>query len=245
MFHPVQAPIVVHNLHGGPEKDKKRRRRTIRMFLHAAKHGVGGFNELAKRDRRYIKAEAAKRGLRIFIYGDNGVVWDPALLEARKPRIKKIMTGGHVGADGVATAKKGDDDRRVGPNRYAIYIPFKVIAHGLTFEFVVTHAMAKSFTTARWRIRLFRKSIRSLADDIRKASGLLVGDLNSKEYVNLPDVLDVPVHTPPTFGKSRYDQILRWGPDIAVSKVNAVETPSDHDMLVGTVTFYRGPTPRR
>lgn len=244
MVNLVQAPIAVHNLHGGPEKSRWRRRRTIRSFLKASEGGLGSFNELNPADRRYLRQKAACRGLKTFIHNKNGAVWDPELVHVQKKRVKRIMRGGHVGADGVSTPRPGDDDRRVGPNRYALYLSCKILPVDLEFEWVITHLMARSFTKHRWRIPLFRRSVASLAQGIRRANGILVGDMNSKDYIELPDILETPERTPPTFGKNRYDQILRWGPHIDVLKMSEVHTKSDHDMLIGIVKFYRRPRRR-
>lgn len=240
----VQAPLAVHNLHGGPEKSRWRRRRTIRNFLKASEGGLGSFNELNPRDRTYLKHKAACRGMMVFIHKSNGAVWDPELIKVKKKRVRKIMTGGHVGADGVATPRSGDDDRRVGPNRYALYLACQVLSIDLEFEWVITHLMARSFTSARWRQPLFRQSVASLAEGVRKPNGLLVGDMNSPDYIKLPDILETPEPTPPTFGRKRYDQILRWGPHIDVVNVTEVRTKSDHDMLTGIVKFHRNPRRR-
>lgn len=234
----VQAPLVIHNLHG-PDPSATNRHKTILAFLKAADGGLGGFNELRTADRTFIRNEAAARKMRIFIAGEDGMVWDPTKFSNGKARIKKIMTGGHVGADGVATAKKGDDDRRVGPNRYGIYLPLRVIALGLDIEFDVTHTMARSFTKNKWRLPLFKRSIVSLGAGVQEEEGIMVGDMNSPAYINLPGVADVPVPTPPSMGRARYDQILKWGKHILVSSVRSVNTPSDHHMIVATVTFYR------
>lgn len=238
----LQFPIAVHNLFG-PNKNKSLRRQTITKFLDAAKGGVGGANELAVVDRSFFRAEASKRGLRSFIYVTLAVVWDPKVAMADKPRLKKVMQGGYVGADGVATSKKGDDDRRVGPNRYAIYLPLDFPEVDLfgDFELDVTHLVAKWTTTHKWRAALARRSIYSLADGVVSPNGLMVGDMNTNTYVNLPGVADVPVKTPPTHGPRKYDQILRWGQHVYVSQVKDVPTPSDHDMVVGLVTIYRAP----
>lgn len=237
----VQMPIVVHNLHG-PDKNKDRRHKTIRQFLDEAKGGIGGFNELNTGDRAYIKAEAAKRGLNVLIHSYNGMVWDPTKIQtATKPRLKRIMVGGYVGADGVATPRKGDDDRRVGPNRYAIYMPCEVIGLGIRFEFDVTHLMAKWTTTAKWRAKLAAKSIVSFGAGVYSKNGVAVGDMNTDDYIDLPGVDDIPVKTPDTFGRRKYDQILRWGAHIYIHAVRAINTPSDHHMLKGTITFYRDP----
>lgn len=245
MIDRAQVPLVTHNLHGGPDKNRKRRRRTINLFLNTAQCGIGGFNELNRHDRRYLRRQAAKRGLKTFIYKSNGAVWTPTIVQVDKKRVKRVMTGGHVGADGIATPQKGDDDRRVGPNRYAIYLTCKLLALDLDFEFVVTHLMARSFTKHRWRIPLFRKSLRSLAKGTRDSNGVLVGDVNSKDYIDLPDMLDAPEKTPPTFGRKKYDQFIRWGPHIDIVNIRALETLSDHDMLVGTIEFYKHPIRRR
>lgn len=238
MSNHVQLKFAVHNLHG-VDRNRKRRRKTIRMFLNACSGGFGGFNELGRADHRYIKREARRRHLRIFIHGEDGAVWHPAALHVGKPRVKKIMTGGHVGADGVHTPQPGDDDRRVGPNRYAIYLPCVVTALNLHWELVVTHTMAKSFTSLRWRIPLFRKSIRRLAHGVHSSDGIMIGDMNSKAYIDLPDVLDVPVITPPSFSGKHYDQIIRWGLNINVIAVADESTPSDHDMITGIAVFHQ------
>lgn len=240
----VQAPIAVHNLHGGPEKSRWRRRRTIRTFLQAAEGGLGSFNELNPADRSYLRQTAAARGLKTFIHKSNGAVWDPSLIEVNKKRTRKIMNGGHVGADGVWTPKPGDDDRRVGPNRYALYLSCKVLSIDFDFEWVITHLMARSFTKHRWRIPLFQKSVSNLAEKIHHPDGILVGDMNSDEYLKLPDILEVAEKTPPTFGPRHYDQILRWGPHIDVIKISEVRTKSDHQMLIGIIKFYRRPKRR-
>jgi len=236
----VQMPLAVHNLHGGAEKNKDRRERIIDRFLNASHQGIGGCNELNRHDRKYFKSKAGKLGLRYKIQDNNAAVWDSKLIKVNKTRVRKIMSGGYVGADGVATARVGDDDRRVGPNRYALYLTCTVRANNLDFELVITHLMAKSFTQHRWRIPLLRKSVKKLSAGIKSKNGLLVGDMNSKEYIDLPDVLDVAEKTPPTHGNRRYDQIIRWGPQIDVVKVHDTSTASDHDMLLGIVKFYKG-----
>jgi hypothetical protein len=240
----VHAPIAVHNLHGGPEKSRWRRRRTIRTFLKASEGGLGSFNELNPADRMYLRQKAACRGLQTFIHKSNGAVWDPELIQVQKKRVRRIMRGGHVGADGVPTRRRGDDDRRVGPNRYALYLSCKILPIDFEFEWVITHLMARSFTKHRWRIPLFRKSVRELTEGIRRPNGILVGDMNSISYLKLPDVLETPERTPETFGNKRYDQILRWGPHIDVIRISEVRTKSDHDMLTGIVKFYRHPRRR-
>lgn len=236
----ITTPLAVHNLHG-PDNSVNRRHQSITALLNAAKGGLGGFNELNKKDWRFLKAEAAERSLRVSIVGLNGVVWDPKIFKVGKPRVKKIMKGGHVGADGVATKKKGDDDRRVGPNRYCLYYPCEVIVFRLDFELDATHLMARAFTAHRWRIPLFRRSIISLAAGVLEENGLLFGDMNTGDYINLPGVSEVPVPVPPDMGNRRLTQILRWGSHIFVSGVKTVNTSSDHHLLAGKVVFYRLP----
>lgn len=234
----VQAPLVVHNLHG-PQKNPKIRHATIESFLKAAKGGFGGFNELNPKDKRVIETRAAVYGLKIYIFGLNGAVWDPKVATAGKPRVKKIMQGGHVGADGVATPKKGDDDRRVGPSRFGIYITFTMVAFDLEWEFDVTHLVARWQTVARWRVNIANRSIVSLAQGVVDDDGILVGDMNSRFHINLPGLNEIPVKSAATMGKAIYDQVLKWGKHIYVSPMRAVNTGSDHHMLVGMITFYR------
>lgn len=244
MTNMIQAPFALHNLHGGAEKNRKVRKRIIDKFLNASRRGVAGFNELHPMDRVYMRVQARKRGLKVRIRGKNGAVWSPQLLHLNKLRVKTIMKGGHVGADGRSTARVGDDDRRVGPDRKALYFDFTSLVIGLEFEFIVTHLMAKSFTQHKWRRPLFRKSVRSLADGIRKKDGVLVGDMNSPDYINLPDVLDRPIRTGPTHGKRRYDQVLTWGAHIEFEGLEVVDTPSDHDMIRGVIKLFRVPRRR-
>lgn len=240
----IEAPFAFHNLHGGGEKNRGTRKRIIVSFLNSAKGGLGGFNELHPRDRLYMRRQAKARGLKVRFFGKNGAVWNPELLKLNDKRVKKIMTGGHVGADGVATARLGDDDRRVGPNRYALYLDFTVMVVGLNFEYVVTHLVAKSFTQHVWRRLIWRKSVRSLAAGTRQKDGVLSGDMNSPDYIDLPDRLEVPVKTPPTHGRRRYDQILRWGPHIDFEGMEVANTPSDHHKIVGRIKFFRKPRRR-
>lgn len=234
----INTPVVIHNLHG-PDSSVDRRHRTIFSFLKAVEGGLGGFNELNSSDLAYLRDEATRLGLKVFRHGEDGVVWDPSIFTAGTARVKKIMTGGFVGADGIHTAYAGDDDRRVGPNRYAIYIPFEIKAVALKFEFVVTHTVAKAFTTEVWRLGLFRRSIASLGAGIQLDDGILVGDMNKPTAINLPHLMEVPVKTPASMGNAHYDQILRWGSHISVRNVSAVNTPSDHHMIVATASFYR------
>lgn len=234
----VQSPFAVHNLHG-PDKNVGRRHTSIEMFLNRAKGGIGGFNELNSKDRSFLKDEAAKRRLNVQIVGANGVVWDPSVHRVGKPRVRKIMQGGHVGADGVATPKKGDDDRRVGPSRYGLYFPVYTYAVALEWEFDVTHTMARAFTLHKWRIPLYRKSIRSLADGVLEPNGLMTGDFNTNPPVDLPGVNEVNVPVPPDMGKQHYTKVMRWGQHIHVGKVYEQNTPSDHDLLYAKLTFYR------
>lgn len=236
----IQTKLVVHNLHG-PDSNQKRRRDTIVAFLNAVEGGIGGFNEFSTRDLAYFTAEVAKRKMKFHRAGLNGIVWNPSVYKVGKPRLKKIMTGGHVGADGVHTAKPGDDDRRVGPNRYGIYYPCEVIVFGLEFEFDVTHTMARAFTAHKWRIPLFRRSINALGDGVIEDDGIMVGDFNTNPSINLPGVEDVNVPAPADMGRQHYTKIIRWGKHIAISNVKDVNTPSDHDMLVAVVTFYKEP----
>jgi hypothetical protein len=237
MMDMLRIPLAVHNLHG-PDPSTGRRRVSIREFLQKSHAGVGGFNELKKGDRSFFKAEAAKQGLRVYIAGFDGVVWDPSKLKAGRPRRRKIMQGGYVGLDEVATPKKGDDDRRLGPSAYAIYMPFTVNDFPLEFEFVVTHLMSMAFTRAKWRQPLFYRSVHRLADGVLDPNGLLVGDMNSIDYIDLPGVRDSPVPVPSDMGKKRYTQIIYWGNRLSVSKIQDINTPSDHDLLVGTLTLF-------
>ena len=236
----MQMVLTLHNLHGGGEPNRDRRKKIIIEFLNATRGGMGGFNELNRAERKFFKSEAKHRGLKTFIYHQDGAVWDPNRIKVRKKRVKKIMTGGFVGADGVSTARRGDDDRRVGPNRYAIYFDC-FSGNAVEFEFVVTHLMAKSFTQHTWRVRLLHRSIKSLSSGIRKKRGVLVGDMNSKEYIDLPGVKDTPEKTPPTHGPRRYDQMVRWGEGIDVVQIEGEETPSDHDMVKGILKLWRSP----
>lgn len=234
----VNTPIVLHNLHG-PDKNVGHRHNTITAFLNAVKGGIGGFNELNAKDAAWFRDEVAERRLRFYRHGQIGAVWDPTVFAlAGKPRVRKIMQGGHVGADGT---RQGPDNRRVGPNRYGVYVPLTVIVVDFDFEFDVTHLMARSFTAHRWRIPLFRRSVNELADGVLSENGILVGDMNSPRALNLPGVADVAVRAPATMGRQHYDQILRWGQHIFVHGVKAVNTPSDHHMLKGLITFYRDP----
>lgn len=234
----IQTKLAVSNLHG-PDKNQGRRHKTIEMFFDAVKGGIGGVNELNPKDRAFFKAAAARHGMNVQIVGLNAIAWNPRVYKVSKPRIKKIMQGGHVGADGVHTAKPGDDDRRVGPNRYGIYFDVTVIVFGFTFEFDITHTMARAFTKHKWRIPLFRKSIERLGDGVQRGDGIMVGDFNTNPPVNLPGVADVNVPAPPDMGRQHYTKILRWGQHIFVSSVKGVNTPSDHDMLIGLITIYK------
>lgn len=240
MANVEQAVLVGHNLHGGGEKDRNVRRLIIDKFLNASAGGLGGFNELHRGDRRYLKKQAKRRKMKVFYAGKDGAVWDASKFRLRKKRVKKIMTGGYVGADGSSTARRGDDDRRVGPNRYCIYLEM-LSPNSVIFEFDITHLIAKSFTSYPWRRFLFRSSVKSLASGIRAKNGVLFGDMNSKDYIDLPGIKETVEKTPPTLGKQRYDQFIHWGKQVEIAKVKDVETPSDHDMLLSIVKFYQSP----
>jgi len=233
----VNAPIAVENLHG-PDKNVGHRHGSIIALLDAANGGIGGFNELNSKDKSFLTAEAKKRGLAVRSAGLNGMVFDPTKFSVGQPRIRKIMQGGHVGADGTSA---GPDNRRVGPNRYGLYWPVTVLALDFTFEFVVTHTMARAFTLHKWRQPLFWKSIRSLADGVLDEDGVMMGDFNTNQVVDLPGVADVNVPAPPDMGKQHYTKMMRWGKRIFISALKAVNTPSDHHMLKGTITLYREP----
>ena len=231
----LTIPVVTHNLHG-PDKNPDRRHTTIRKFLDMSRGGLGGFNELNPKDRAYLKSEAAKRDLNVYIGGLNGIVWAPAVVKKRKIRLKKIMTGGHVGADGVATPQKGDDDRRVGPSRFAAYGEFELVMGSDPFEFDVTHLMARAFTAHRWRIPLWRRSVVSLADGVQCNRGVMIGDMNTNNGVDLAGIPDRAVNIPATMGHQHYDQMREWG-NLNVHSTVTFEDPSDHKGVRGLLTI--------
>lgn len=228
----VNVPLAVHNLHR-PARIASRRDSIVK-FLDAARHGIGGFNELNADDAFFLRSEARLRDLEVRIKGTNGVVWDSSLFTSHGLRKKKIMQGGRVGADGVATPQPGDDDRRVGPNRYCLYFLFEVVANGLRFELAITHLMARAFTLHKWRQKLFWRSVDSAADGILETEGVMIGDFNLDPYLDLPGIDNANVEVPPDFGKRRYTKILVWGDHILIGDVRAIDTPSDHHLLVGS-----------
>lgn len=235
----VQVPLVVHNLHG-PDKNVDRRKRIITGFLNYAKGGIGGFNELNSKDYSFLVTEAKKRGLAVARYGQDGAVYNASVFAGAHLRVKKIMTGGHVGADGVATPNNPhDDDRRVGPNRYCLYFDFKIPAISFEGEFDVIHPVARAFTVNKWRLALFKRSIKEAASGVLHANGLIVGDTNSPPFIDLPGVAETPVPRAKTKEMGNYDQVLKWGNKVAVTGLHSVNDESDHPILLGTVTFYR------
>jgi hypothetical protein len=216
------------------------------MFLRRATGGIGGFQELNPRDRDYLKSEAGRVGLRVYIYGTNGIVWAPRVLTCNRITPRRIMVGGNVGADGVATARRGDDDRRVGPHRYCLYGDFSPVSvPSWDFEFDNLHAMARTFTAHRWRLPLYLRSIRNAAEGVRLGDGLMVGDFNDPRYRDLPGVPDRAVVTPVTFGRNaRYDQAREWGRvNVVDGSVRVERTGSDHLLLYGEVDLMTSEKP--
>lgn len=155
----------------------------------------------------------------------------------------KVMDGGHVGADGT---RKGPDNRRTGPDRYAAWVVLED-EHGERVGVLSHHAIARAFTSSRWRIGLWRKGIANtgqvLADLQAEFPGvpwLIDGDWNTDlSVVDFPGVDEVPVPTPPTFGRRRYDRLSTLA-DVRVLDVRTVKTPSDHLTLVAEVTTTPG-----
>lgn len=231
----LRVPWATHNVHG-PDKNAEHRRKALRQWLNAIKGGYGGINELSSRDYAYLKHEAAIRGLDVHIYGQNAIGWAPHVIHMTDVRSRKIMTGGNVGADGVATSKKGDDDRRVGPSRYCMYGQCTPVAFRFEHEVDEIHTMARAFTKHRWRIPLFRRAMKKVGAGITRKHGIIGGDVNTNDYdeFNLTGVDEHVVKTPGTFGHNRYDQIRVWG-SLRVTNVREEATPSDHDMVKATV----------
>jgi hypothetical protein len=231
----VTTPIAVHNLHG-PDKNVGHRHASILALLNASKGGIGAFNEFNKKDLVFIRSQAKALGLTVAIVGLNGLVYDRSKFWVGKPRVKKIMQGGHVGADGT---KAGPDNRRVGPNRYGIYFPVKVLEINFDFEFCVTHLMARAFTLHKWRQKLFWRSVASLGAGVLDRDGIMTGDFNTNPPVNIPNLGEVNVPVPADMGRQHYTKMMRWGKHIYIAPMKDVNTPSDHDLLKSTVTFYR------
>lgn len=237
-----QIPFAFHNLHG-PDKNVQHRHTTIDIFLDNVRGGIGGFNELSVSDRAYLKAAARRRGLLSYVQGFNGIVWNPKALRANSLTPFRIQPGGYIGADGVHTAKGGDDDRRVGPARWVIRGDFTVMGTGFTFEFDVTHLVAKAFTTQKFRQRLWRLSVDAIGNAVRRGDGILVGDMNNGRPIDIPGVADRFVNIGKTLGGAAYDQARLWG-RITVSGISQFSTPSDHDGVRGTLNIPDGtPSP--
>jgi hypothetical protein len=216
------------------------RHRTINSILDAASGGVATFNEAAL-DHAYLQSAADSREMSVISWGELAIAYARDLVLVYWNYFP-ISPGGYIGADGVATPRKGDDDRRVGPGRGLLIAVFYDPARKKAFFRGTSHDLAKAGTTAKWRQGLLfggwrrtAAAVNQIIDDV--PNGSIDGDKNWNKRVNYPDTPDTPVFTPPTFGRSHYDQISEWGRNISIGPPAAVNTPSDHDMLRWTFTI--------
>lgn len=220
---------MTHNLER-PLKDRDKRRSAGRTAIQKAVGGIGVLNEVHRADVRYYKRYLKSLGMTWYRSGSNAIVWDPRVLKNHRVTARRIMRGGYVGADGTP---EGPDNRRVGPHRYNLKWEGEHIASGFPLMVNGTHKMAKSYTSAKWRLALLLRSHRNLAKDVQRSiekypNGFIAGDENSIPYVRYPGLNDTPVKTPPTLGNKRYDQVHTFG-DVRASKVREFKTPSNHD----------------
>lgn len=143
----------------------------------------------------------------------------------------RVMTGGkHKG-------------RRLGPNRYVLYVLLRERATGRALILATHHSIAKADTDNKWR-RSFRsagwRNVVSVLREVKKRhSGIpliLTGDMNTIRGITAFVSLGVrEVKTPATFGKRlRYDRIFAT---TSVSNVHTLTTKSDHKALLSTVTL--------
>lgn len=209
------------------------RQRTIVAILDRASHGVATFNEVDKDHAFLIKAGHA-RGFSVIIDGELAIAYSDDLEKVGHWSVP-ISPGGYVGADGVATKKKGDDDRRVGPARKILLAVFYDPKAKKAFFRFTSHDVPKAGTTAKWRQALLFKGwaksgafIQQIVDDVPDGSG--DGDKNWNKRVDYPGTPDTSVWAPATFGNRIYDQINRWGAMKFIG-VDDQNTASDHDML--------------
>ena len=230
----VAFPIAEHNLHrpGGTTA----RRVSITRFLDHAKGGMGGFNEFNSADIGFMHQQATARGLSVYSYGTNGIVWDSTVVRKLRITPRLISHGGSVGADEV---KGQGGDQKVGPNRYVLIGVFTPIKFNKPFEFDVTHMAHQAFTKMKWKAPLWFRSEKRLAHWITLKDGMLTGDTNRGPVLNLAGVNDVAEAAPPTFGGARYDKFVRWG-DTDITNIGEFHTPSDHNGLKGVLHIYLG-----
>lgn len=239
----VIVPFVVHNLE--QPDNMMHRRESMRAALDRMKGGAGVLNEIHGDDVGYLAAEAKKRGLRVYRYLSNALLWSPEVFKLDFRRAKRLMTGGYLGADGTPA---GPDNRRLGPSRYMLQAGFTVLAIGFRWQLNGTHLMAKKDTTHKWRRPLWEDSVEVGGDLIADAMDThpnftSAGDLNSREYRDWPGVPDVVVKTPVTHGKSaHYDQVANGG-RVRVSHVQRFRTRSDHWGVVLWLHFSHEFTP--
>lgn len=227
----VTIPFAEHNLQS-PDSYLLRRE-SMREALNHMRGGCGVLNEIHGSDIAYLGAQASLRGLAVYRYGSNAVLYTPRLIKLDFKRAKLLMRGGYVGADGVATPRKGDDDRRVGPNRYMLQAGLTIKSINFRFQLNGTHKMAKKDTTHKWRRPLWERAFAVGGDLIADAldthpTAITSGDLNSRDYRDWPGVPDVVIRTPATYGKgAHYDQVSATG-RVRVTDVTTFVTRSDH-----------------
>lgn len=231
---------MTHNL-AGHLKDPVKRRLAGTVAINHCIGGIGVLNEIHKDDVGYYRKHLRAHGLAWYRRGQNAIVWDTEVFENHACGTHRVSRGGFIGADGV---RGRGEDRRVGPNRYAIKWKGVHRDTGKPFMVLGVHFMAKAFTTAPWRAGLFFKGVRQTGWYIHRSirrypNGFIAGDMNSKELIDFPQVNDKPVNTPATHGNARYDQVSTFG---AVNAVNVQEfrTPSDHDGLTWQTVLLKG-----
>jgi hypothetical protein len=234
----LRIPFVVHNVER-PDNTADRRY-SLRVAISKMEGGAGVLNEIHSADLAYLGAQAHHYGLSVYRYGTNAILWNRNIARLEFRRTKMLMRGGYVGADGVATPRKGDDDRRVGPNRYMLQVGLYFPEINYRLQIDGTHLMAKKDTSAKWRRPLWEKSVQVGGDLIADAldthpNAIIAGDLNSREYRDWPTVPDLVIKTPSTHGASaHYDQIAAVG-RLRVTNVKRFKTRSDHWGIVCTV----------
>lgn len=246
----VNVPLAYTNVRAPDPIDQRHATITATLDrVNAKGEGLAAFVE-ANLDQAYIRAAAASRGMSTVGAGELAIVYDRTRYAlARPPGNVRIMVGGHVGADGVATPRKGDDDRRVGPSRWLLSVELTILGAAAEFGLDLWHPLAQVDTSNKWRRALWAASARIAGIQIAARrrltpNRLLIGDTNRNiPRVDIPGLPEVEVPSPATMGRARYDRAHRMGAlTVAGNRLTAFSTHSDHKGLEGTLVVPTGPS---
>jgi hypothetical protein len=214
----------------------------------AARADVATFNETAEASTHAVIRSLPGFGSYIGkgSANENAIIWRLDQFELVYATERVVMIGGHVGADGKATPQKGDDDRRVGPNRSVVRVTLRQLSTGRLVTIATHHAIAQSDTKNKWRRGLRSRGFAGVRAEMLlarrqfpTAAIILTGDMNTVGRIVF-GFGEREVWTPVSYGRVRYDRLFVLGA-LTVTAVFAFRTNSDHKAVSVTITLTGGP----